>query len=191
MSENLQILFLRYSQTKPIVSFVAYCLFNPFTVCIFGTNCPISVGFHQLKRKQYPNRRCKKQNQKQKQKQKQKTNNDFRLILLDHITFWDYWGEYRGGGQENICLPCPPMPYIRIFVSSLVCPARTLPEKYKLNFNKNEIMSKKDISAIHCSLYVWLRFNAHHFQNFLQSLAYFHTSCGPWCSTASLGDCAV
>ena len=32
-------------QPKPIVSFVSYCLFNPSTVCIFGTNCSISVGF--------------------------------------------------------------------------------------------------------------------------------------------------
>ena len=45
MSWNSQILFLRYSQTKPIVSFVSYCLFNPSTVCIFGTNCPIYVWF--------------------------------------------------------------------------------------------------------------------------------------------------
>ena len=45
MSQNCQILFLRYSQTKPIFSFVSYCLFNPSTVCIVGTNCPISVGF--------------------------------------------------------------------------------------------------------------------------------------------------
>ena len=44
-SLNSQILFFRYSQTKPIVSFVSYCLFNPSTVCIFGTSCPISVGF--------------------------------------------------------------------------------------------------------------------------------------------------
>ena len=44
MSRNSQILFLRYRQTKPIVYFVS-CLFNPSTVCIFGTNCPISVGF--------------------------------------------------------------------------------------------------------------------------------------------------
>ena len=45
MSRNSQIVFLRYSETKPIVSFVSYCLFNPSTACIFGTNCPISVGF--------------------------------------------------------------------------------------------------------------------------------------------------
>ena len=30
---------------KPIASFVSYCLFTLSTVCIFGTNCPISVGF--------------------------------------------------------------------------------------------------------------------------------------------------
>ena len=34
---------------KAIVSFVSYCLFSPSTVCIFGTNCPISGGFHQIK----------------------------------------------------------------------------------------------------------------------------------------------
>ena len=45
MSRNSQILFLRYSQTNPIVSFVSYCLFNLSTVCIFGTNCSISVGY--------------------------------------------------------------------------------------------------------------------------------------------------
>ena len=45
MSRNSQILFLRYSQTKPIVSFVSYCLFDHSTVCIFGTNYLISVGF--------------------------------------------------------------------------------------------------------------------------------------------------
>ena len=45
MSQNSQILCLRYSQTKPIVSFVSYCLFNPLTVCTFETNCPIFVGF--------------------------------------------------------------------------------------------------------------------------------------------------
>ena len=45
MSRNSQILFLRYSQTNPMVSFASYCLFNPSTVCIFGTNCSISVGF--------------------------------------------------------------------------------------------------------------------------------------------------
>ena len=32
-------------QPKSQVSFVSYCLFNPSTVSIFGTNCPISVGF--------------------------------------------------------------------------------------------------------------------------------------------------
>ena len=57
ISQNSQILFLRYSQTKLRVSFVSYCLFNPSTVCIFGTNCPISVG---LKPNQYPNRKCQK-----------------------------------------------------------------------------------------------------------------------------------
>ena len=60
MSQNSQILFLRYSQTKPIVSFVSYCLFNPLTVCIFGTNCPISGVFTKLIPKQYPNRKCQK-----------------------------------------------------------------------------------------------------------------------------------
>ena len=45
ISWNSQILFLRYSQTKLIVSFVSYCLFNPSTVCIFGTNNSIPVGF--------------------------------------------------------------------------------------------------------------------------------------------------
>ena len=45
MSRNSQILFLRYTQTKAIVSFVSYCLFNPSTVCIFETNYPISVRF--------------------------------------------------------------------------------------------------------------------------------------------------
>ena len=30
-------------------SFFYSCLFNPSTVCIFGTNVPISVGFHQIK----------------------------------------------------------------------------------------------------------------------------------------------
>ena len=45
MSRNSQVLFLRYSQPKPIITFVSYCLFNPSTVCIFGTNCPISEGF--------------------------------------------------------------------------------------------------------------------------------------------------
>ena len=62
MSWNLEILFLRYNQTKQIVSFVSYCLFNLSTVCIFGTTkCPISLGFFtKLKPKQYPNRKCQK-----------------------------------------------------------------------------------------------------------------------------------
>ena len=66
LSWNLQILFLTYSQTKLIVSFASYCLFNPSTVCIFGTNCPISCGvFTKLKPKQlYPNSKCKKKKKK-------------------------------------------------------------------------------------------------------------------------------
>ena len=59
MSLNSQVLFLRYSQTKLIASFVSYCLSSPSIVCIFGTNCPISVGFS-LNFKQYPNRKCQK-----------------------------------------------------------------------------------------------------------------------------------
>ena len=78
MSRNSQILFLRYSQTKLIVSFVSYCLFNPSIVCIFGTNAQSLWGFHQIKPKQYPNRKC--------QKNKKIIFFDFRLILLDCIT---------------------------------------------------------------------------------------------------------
>ena len=78
MSRNSQILFLRYNQTKLIVSFVSYCLFNPSTVCIYENNYPISVRFSPTIPKQYPNRKC------------QKTKIivfDFRLSLLDRITF--------------------------------------------------------------------------------------------------------
>ena len=78
MGWNSQILFLRYSQTKPMVSFVSYCLFNPSTVCIFGTNCPISVGFQ-------PNESLNNT----LIENGEKTQNiffEFRLILLDCIT---------------------------------------------------------------------------------------------------------
>ena len=84
MSPNLQILFLRDSQTKPIVSFVSYCLLNPSTVCIFRTNCSISGGgggeFHQIKPKQYPNRKCQKN-----KKSYFSTSDSFCLITL-HIS---------------------------------------------------------------------------------------------------------
>ena len=74
------ILFSRYNQAKPIISFVSFCLFNPLTVCIFGTNCPISVGFPPLYKSlnNTLNKKC------------QKTKiifYYFRLILLDRITY--------------------------------------------------------------------------------------------------------
>ena len=48
MSRNSQILFLRYSQTKPIFSFVSYCLFNSSTVCIsLEPIAQLLWGFHQ------------------------------------------------------------------------------------------------------------------------------------------------
>ena len=78
MSGNSQILFLRYSQTKQIISFVSYCLSNPSTVCIFGTNCPKSMGFCQIKAFNTLIENAKKR--------KKIIFFDFRLILLDRIT---------------------------------------------------------------------------------------------------------
>ena len=80
MSRKSQILFLKYSQTKLIVSFVSYCLFNPSTVCMFGTNCPISVGFSQ----NYSLNNTLIENVKKKKKI---LFFNFRLILLDPITY--------------------------------------------------------------------------------------------------------
>ena len=84
-SRNSQMLFLRYSQTKPIVSFVLYCLFNPSTACIFRTSCPISVRFS-------PNSNLNNTLIENAEKPKI-IFFDFRLILLDRITY----GLYPGG----------------------------------------------------------------------------------------------
>ena len=82
MSRNSQILFLKYSRTKPIGSFV-YCLLNPSTACIFGTNCPISVGFS-------PNQSLNNTLIENAKKTKI-VFFDFRLILLDRITYSLRW----------------------------------------------------------------------------------------------------
>ena len=79
MSPNSQTLILRYSQTKPIVYFVSYCFVQSFNCLYLWNQLPNLCGvFTKLKRKQYPNRKC----------QKIKNNFfDFRLILLDRITY--------------------------------------------------------------------------------------------------------
>ena len=81
MSQNWQILFLRYSQTTPIVAFVCYILFVQSFNCLYLWNqLPNLCGvFTKLKPKQYPKRKC--------QKKKKIIFFDFRLILLDRITY--------------------------------------------------------------------------------------------------------
>ena len=45
ISRKLEILISRYSQIKDIISLVSYWFCNPSIVHIFGTKCPISMGF--------------------------------------------------------------------------------------------------------------------------------------------------
>ena len=67
MNRNSQILFLRYSQTKPIVSFVSYCFsfVQSFNCLYLWNQLPNLCGvFTKLKPKQYLNRKWKKKKKK-------------------------------------------------------------------------------------------------------------------------------
>ena len=79
MSRNLQILFLKYSQTKLIASFGFLLFVQSFNCLYLWNKLPNLCGvFTKLKPKQYANRKYQKP---------KITFFDFRLILLDHITY--------------------------------------------------------------------------------------------------------
>ena len=117
MSRNSQILFLRYSQTKPIVSVAFYCLFNPSNVCIFGTNCPESLNNTLI----------------ENAKKLQIIFFDFRLILLDRITYNNITQGSHPGCVTRSCHRSVSICYIH--TSTDLLHFNLLPQEIKIGWN--------------------------------------------------------